>query len=269
VISILRTWVAPTKTHYFILKIHNILGSFILLLFSYSATATERVLIYAAASTSSAITEIINQFNKATPTINVKASFASSSTLAKQIEAGAPAHIFISASPDWMDYLQARQLISLQSRNNLLRNKIVLVTPKSNNLTVEMNNNFNFSKKIEGKLCLGDTSHVPSGIYAKQALISLAWWDKVKSKIVGSKDARAALALIERGECTAGIVYFTDIQTSTKIKLIAEFPENTHKPVVYPVAAILPASTSANIFINYLSSPQASKIFNSYGFSTN
>ena len=252
------------------MKKYNILSSLILLLLSYSATATERVLIYAAASTSSAMTEIINQFNKTTPAINVKASFASSSTLAKQIEAGAPAHIFISASPDWMDYLHKRQLISLQSRHNLLKNKIVLVSPKPNKLTVEMNNNFDFPNEIEGKLCLGDTSHVPSGIYAKQALISLGWWNKIKPKVVGSKDARAALALIERGECAAGIVYSTDIQTSKKINLIAEFPENTHKPVVYPVATTIAATTaSANIFLNYLSSPQASKIFNSYGFSTN
>jgi len=250
------------------LKKHSIISSFIFLLFSQSASATETVLLYAAASTSHAITEVINQFNRTTADIKVKVSFASSSTLAKQIEAGAPAHLYLSANPAWMDYLQQRQLIVNQSRKNLLTNKIVLVTPKGKPIVVKMENNFNFSDQMKGKLCLGNTAHVPAGIYAKQALISLGWWNKVKSKVVGSKDARASLALIERGECTAGIVYSTDASASKKIQLIAEFPENTHEPIVYPVATLDRATNAANTFLNYLNTSNTAEIFIKYGFNT-
>jgi len=250
------------------LKKHSLISSFIFFLLSHPVNATETVLLYAAASTSHAITEVINQFNQTTTDIKVKVSFASSSTLAKQIEAGAPAHLYLSANPNWMDYLQQRQLIVNQSRKNLLTNKIVLVAPKGKPIVVKMQNNFDFSKQIKGKLCLGDTDHVPAGIYAKQALISLGWWNQVKSKVVGSKDARATLALIERGECVAGIVYATDASASNKIDFIAKFPKNTHNAIVYPVAALEPATHAAITFINYLSTPDTAEIFNKYGFNT-
>ncbi len=231
-------------------------------------SATEVVVLYAAASTSNALNEIITQFNHTTPNIKVKVSFASSSTLAKQIEAGAPAGIYISANPSWMDYLQKRHLIVNGSRKNLLKNQIVLVVHKGKQMVVKMNSHFDFARQLTGKLCLGDTAHVPAGIYAKQALVSLDWWSQVKSRVVGSSDARASLALIERGECVAGIVYTTDANASNKIKLIAKFPNNTHNPIVYPVALIAPANHAANIFLQYLSSSPATKIFNQYGFST-
>jgi molybdate transport system substrate-binding protein len=165
-----------------------------------------------------------------------------------------------------MDYLQQRQLIVEQSRKNLLTNKIVLVTPQGRPIKVEMINSFEFAKQLTGKLCLGDTAHVPAGIYAKQALVSLDWWKKIKSSVVGSKDARATLALIERGECTAGIIYSTDASASKKIELIAAFPEKSHNAIVYPVAAVISASHSSNTFINYLSSRPAMQIFKKYGF---
>ncbi|MFK5949413.1 MAG: molybdate ABC transporter substrate-binding protein [Methylococcales bacterium] len=246
----------------------SIIISFIFFILSHSASATETVVLYAAASTSNAITEIVNQFNQATPNIKVKVSFASSSTLAKQIEAGAPADIYISANPSWMDYLQKRQLIFIASRKNLLKNKIVLVAPKGKQIVVKMNSHFDFAKQLTGKLCLGDTAHVPAGIYAKQALVSLGWWSQVKSRVVGSSDARASLALIERGECAAGIVYTTDANASNKIKLIAKFPSKTHKPIVYPAALIASANHASNVFLQYLSSSAATKIFNQYGFGT-
>jgi molybdate transport system substrate-binding protein len=237
-------------------------------LFTHSATAAEKVLVYAAASTSNAISEIIKQFNQISPDSKVKASFASSSTLAKQIEAGAPAQVFISASPNWMDYLQERNLIIKQSRKNLLSNKIVLITPKGKPIAVEMNKTYNFATHLEGKLCIGDPSHVPVGIYAKQALESMGWWKDVKPHIVGTKDVRAALAFVELAECDAGIVYSTDANKSEKVELAAEFPADSHNAIVYPVAKLASANESSDSFLTYLSSPQALAIFKKYGFNT-
>lgn len=240
----------------------------ILFLLAQPIAAVEKLLVYAAASTSHAITEIIEQYNKQHPDVQVKVSFASSSTLAKQIEAGAPAHVYISANPKWMDYLQERKLIINNSRLNMLSNKIVLIAPKGQPFQVEMNKDFDFAGNLSGKLCLGDPDHVPVGTYAKQALVSLAWWDKLKSSVVGTKDVRAALVFVERGECVAGIVYATDASSSDKIDLIATFPADSHSPVVYPVAALVSAPASAHNFLNYLGTPQVKSIFNKYGFST-
>jgi molybdate transport system substrate-binding protein len=230
--------------------------------------AAEKVLLYAAASTSSAITEIISQFQQVSPEIKVQVSFASSSTLAKQIEAGAPAQLYMSANPEWMDYLQARGVIINASRQNLLSNKIVLITPKGMSMVVEMNKEFDFAGKLQGKLCLGDPAHVPAGIYAKQALIALGWWQQLKFNVVGTKDVRAALAFVERGECAAGIVYASDADISKQVELIAEFPSDRHRSIVYPVAMVVPATEAAGTFLNYLSSPAAMVIFKKYGFSS-
>jgi len=240
----------------------------ILILFSQPVVAVENVLLYAAASTRNAITEVTNLFNKENPAIKVKVSFASSSTLATQINAGAPAHVYISANPKWMDYLQKRHLIINESRHDLLQNKIVLIAPSDSLMTVEMTKEFDLSKKLKGKLCLGEPSHVPVGIYAKQALISLGWWKNIKSQIVGTKDVRAALVFVERGECDAGIVYSTDASVSKKIKILANFSEDTHKPIIYPISTLASAPEAATTFVQYLSSAQAQEIFKKYGFST-
>ena len=237
-------------------------------LFSPSVIAVEKILLYAAASTSQAMNEIIKQYNQTNAGIQVKVSFASSSTLAKQIEAGAPAQLFISANPKWMDYLQQRNLIVNQSRHNILSNKIVLITPKDRPMELKMNKDTHFVEKLTGKLCLGDPSHVPAGIYAKQALKSMGWWDGVKPHLVGTKDVLATLAMVELGECAAGIVYSTDAKGSKKINLIAEFPAETHHPIVYPVAKLASAKNTADHFLNYLSKPKAIAIFTQYGFNT-
>lgn len=237
-------------------------------LFSHTVAATEKILLYAAASTSQAVTEIIKQFNQATPDIKVKVSFASSSTLAKQIEAGAPAHVYISANPKWMDYLQQRHLLVNSSRKDLLRNSLVLITPKNSSIAVTMDKNTPLVERLTGKLCLGDPSHVPVGMYAQQALKSLGWWQGVKPHIVGTKDVRAALTFVELGECAAGIVYATDANGSDKIQLIAGFPTESHEPIVYPVAKLATVKKSVDHFLEYLSSPKATAIFQKYGFYT-
>ncbi len=237
-----------------------------LFLLSQPVFSAEKLLVYAAASTSQALTKIIDQYHQQNPDIQVKVSFASSSTLAKQIEAGAPAHLYISANPTWMDFLQKQGLIINKSRLNLLSNKIVLISPKDQHFNVEMRKYFNLTTPLKGKLCMGDPAHVPAGIYAKQALVSLGWWDNIKSSIVGTKDVRAALTFVERGECAAGIVYLTDARSSTKVSVLAEFPANTHKAVVYPAARLTSSPNSAAAFLTYLSSPPARIVFKQYGF---
>lgn len=244
----------------------NLVCLITLLLIAQSTFSAEKIVVYAAASTSNAISDIIDLYNKQTPDIQVKVSFASSSMLAKQIEAGAPAHIYISASSKWMDYLQEQQLIINESRLNILSNKLVLIAPKGRGFDIEIKKNRGLAEKLDGKLCLGDPSHVPAGIYAKQALTSLGWWDMIKPSVVGTKDVRAALTLVERGECATGIVYSTDASASTKIDLIAEFPADNHNPIIYPVASLVSAPDSARTFLNYLSTPQVKSIFEKYGF---
>ena len=230
--------------------------------------AAEKLLVYAAASTNNAISEIIDRYNIQNPSIQAKVSFASSSMLAKQIEAGAPAHIYISANPRWMDYLQERQLIIDESRSNILGNKLVLIAPKGEYFDLKMDKTTGLAEKLDGKLCLGDPDHVPAGLYAKQALTSLGWWDMIKPSVVGTKDVRATLTLVEQGECAAGIVYFTDANSSTKTDFIAEFPADSHSPIIYPVAVLTSAPASAHSFLNFLGTPQAKSIFKKYGFNT-
>lgn len=231
-----------------------------------SISVADKVLVYAAASTTNAVNEAIKSYHLKHPETQIKVSFASSSTLAKQIEMGAPAHIYISANPTWMDYLQKKDFIKNKSRTNLLSNQLVLISPKGKRFEVEMTAGFNFSEKIKGKICLGDPDHVPVGIYAKQAMVSLGWWEQIKTQVVGNKDVRAALVLVELGECAAGIVYSTDTKVSDKIDLIARFPAENHAPIVYPIAALNTASKSALDFLNYLKSPEASSLFNKHGF---
>ncbi len=238
------------------------------LLLSQPVSAAEKILIYAAASTSHAISEITRQFNQSNHAVQAKVSFASSSTLAKQISAGAPADIYISANPKWMDFLQQQQLILPATRRDLLSNTIVLIAPKGQGFELEMNQNFDLANKLQGKLCLGDPDHVPAGMYAKQAFQSLSSWQALRPQVVATKDVRAALTLVERGECAAGVVYATDARSSEKIERLGIFPQRSYSPVIYPAAAVKPANKAAEVFLSYLDSAQAQTIFNKYGFNT-
>ena len=234
------------------------------------AYAGLKVTVYAAASLTNAIGEVAAQYEKAKG-VKVVSSFAASSALAKQIENGAPADVFISADSKWMNYLQDKNKIDKASRRDLLGNHLVLIAPKGQSFKVEMDKSFDFAKAFDGKLCTGDLESVPAGIYTKQALTALGWWSAIKSRIVGTQDVRASLAFVERGECAAGIVYETDAKLSSNSDTVAIFPDSSHDPIVYPVAAVVgnqgPAQGIAKDFIEYLASPEASAIFTRYGFS--
>lgn len=230
------------------------------------AWAEDKVTVYAAASLTNAMGEIAGQFEKAQG-IKVTGSYAGSSTLAKQIENGAPADIFVSADLKWMDYLQGKGKVDAATRKNLLANRLVLIAPKGRAFALDVQKPSDLSKTFEGRLCTGDLESVPVGIYAKQAMVKLNWWQGIKSRIVGTQDVRAALAFVERGECGAGIVYETDAKISGKVEVVARLPEDSHDRVVYPVALVAGGKPQAKAFLDYLVSPAADEVFLKYGFS--
>lgn len=228
----------------------------------------ESIRIFAAASTTNAVGDIINAYTGETGKAVVP-SFASSSTLAKQIDQGAPADVFLSANPKWMDFIEGKKLVEPGTRTNLLGNRITLIQPLSGKLSIEISKAMDLAGILgDDKLAMGDPDHVPAGIYGRKALESLGLWDSVSPKVARAKDVRAALALVERAEAPLGIVYATDAAISKKIKVVAVFPEETHPPIIYPACIIKgKAGDDAKAFFEFLKSPKAAEIFKIYGFS--
>ncbi|HEX5539661.1 MAG TPA: molybdate ABC transporter substrate-binding protein [Methylophilaceae bacterium] len=246
------------------LRLRMLAASFLLWLPSISHAAPG-ITVYAAASLAHALTEIGASYQKQ-HAVEVRNSFAASSALARQIEHGAPADVYLSADGKWMDYLQRGKRIKAGSRVNLLTNRLVLIAPKGSTFPVQMDKSFDFAHAFSGKLCTGEVESVPVGIYARQALANLGWWHGIQSRIVGSQDVRAALAFVERGECDAGIVYETDAKASAKVDIVAVFPANSHEPIIYPAALVDGAPPAAQAYLEDLQSPAASAIFTKYGF---
>lgn len=233
------------------------------------AAAQSDVVVFAAASTTNAVTEI----GKLYADLNlgrVTPSFASSSTLAKQIARGAPADVYLSANKNWMDFLEARHLIDQQSRRDLLGNRIVLIAPLGSTLkAIDIAPGFSLARYLgkDGRLSIGDPEHVPAGMYGKQALENLGAWGAVEDHLAPMKDVRAALVLVERGETPLGLVYATDAAISKKVRVVGTFPADSHAPIVYPVAAVAGGKgEAAKKFIDFLRSPQSRAIFEKYGF---
>lgn len=243
----------------------RLLAATALLWLATPAAAAQPITVYAAASLTNAVSEIGAAYESRHGR-EIRSSFASSAALATQIENGAPADIYISADSKWMDYLQARRLIASASRMDLLGNRLVLIAPKGRPFKVRMDASFDFAAAFSGKLCTGESASVPVGIYARQALTALHWWEAIAPRIVGSQDVRAALAFVERGECGAGIVYATDAQLSHKVDVVAAFPDDSHAPIVYPAALVAGAPPAARDFLDYLRSSTAQAIFRKYGF---
>jgi molybdate transport system substrate-binding protein len=196
-------------------------------------------------------------------------SFAASSALARQIEAGAPADLFVSADEDWMDELEKRDLIVPGTRDTFLANRLVLVAPVTSRARIAIGHDAAFGRALAaGPVAMADTDSVPAGKYGKAALIALGVWDMVQPHVVAAENVRAALALVERGAAPLGIVYATDARASPKVKVVGVFPENTHPPISYPVARLKAAtSPDAAGFERFLVSRQGKAIFARYGFS--
>jgi molybdate transport system substrate-binding protein len=226
----------------------------------------DNLTVFAAASLKNAIDDIGGKWKESSGNAIV-ASYASSSTLAKQIEQGAPADVFISADQQWMDYVDKRSLV--EKPHDLLGNRLVLVAGKDSKATLEIEPGAKLSEALgDGKLAVGDPSHVPAGIYAKEALTNLKLWDSVEAKLAPAADVRAALTLVSRGEAPLGIVYETDAKVDANVRIVSVFPEDSHKPIIYPVAVVKTSKNpNAAKFVSYLSSPVAKEIFVKYGFS--
>ena len=225
--------------------------------------AAEEITVYAAASLTNALGEIEKSY-EANHGVNIKTSFAASSTLAKQIEAGAPAHLFMSADTQWMDYLQKRGKVS--ERKDLLGNTLVLIAPVDKPFNVTMDKSFDLAGAFSGRLCTGEPESVPVGIYGKQALKSMGWWSALEKRVVGTEDVRTTLAFIERAQCPVGIVYDTDAKISDKVTVIARFPASSHSAIVYPAALLNKAPKTAQAFYQHLQSPEAKAVLVKYGF---
>lgn len=221
--------------------------------------------VFAAASTTDALQEITAAYEK-THAVHIRCNYASSGTLARQLEAGARADLFISADAQWMDYAAKHDLITPDSRRDLLGNRLVLIVPAGTTLQVRMDRSFDFARALNGRLAVGDPESVPAGRYAQQALAAWHWGKGVK--LLPCADVRAALAAVERGEAAAGIVYASDAVKSYNIKVIGEFPESTHAPIRYPAALGKQASPEAAALLEHLSGADARKIYKRYGFTT-
>lgn len=230
-----------------------------------SATqASADVLVFAAASTNEAATEAAAAFQKETG-IPVVLSFGASSTLAKQIEQGAPAQVFLSANTKWMDYLQQAGALKDDSRVDLLGNALVLVAPQGT-AAVDLGKAPISGLLKGGRLAVGDPDHVPAGQYAKQALTSLGQWADLEPMLARASDVRGALALVQRGETPYGIVYSTDAAALADVAMVATFPADSHPKIVYPLALTKAADDAAARFATFLQQPEARSIFARHGF---
>ena len=238
-------------------------------LISSPASAQDKnITIFAAASMKNALDEIDNSFTAKTG-IKAVASYAASSVLAKQIEQGAPADIFMSADTDWMNYVASRKAVNDATRINLLGNSIVLIAPRDAAIgEVTIGPGFDLAKLAGGgRIATGDVSAVPVGKYAKAALQKLGAWQAAEPKFAMAESVRAALTLVARGEAALGIVYATDAQVEPGVKIIGTFPRDSHPPIVYPVAATTAAKPEAFSYLSFLRSSTAKAIFERYGFS--
>lgn len=223
--------------------------------------------VFAAASLKNAVDDINAAWAQETGRAAV-ASFAASSALARQIEAGAPADIIISADLKWMDYLEKASAIKPATRVNLLGNRIVLVAPKDDAKPVVIEPGFPLADLLgDGRLAMGNTDSVPAGVYGKAALVSLGVWDDVSDRIAQAENVRAALLFVARGEAPFGIVYGTDAASEPSVAIVGTFPESSHSPIIYPAAVTAAsASADADTYLAYLGSPKAAAIFRKHGF---
>ena len=224
------------------------------------------IIVFAAASLTNALQEIGDGFTKVS-SIPVKFSFAASSALARQIENGAPTDVFFSADLEWMDYLQSRKLIQVATRHDVLGNQLVLVAPADSKIVLKIGPQFALAKALgAGRLATGDPDSVPVGRYAREALTKLGAWNEVEARLVRADSVRSALAFVDRGEASLGIVYATDAKIDNKVRVVDVFPDNTHLPIIYPIALASRAKADAAEFLSYVQSPAADIVFKRYGF---
>jgi len=236
--------------------------------FAATARAAEpELLVFAAASLTNALDALGPAYTQETGQ-PVKFSYAASSALARQLEAGASADVFVSADLEWMDYAQSRNLIDRTTRRDLLGNQLVLIAPANSDVKLAIEPGFALAKALgaRGRLATGDPDYVPVGKYARQALTSLGVWGDVADRLVRADNVRTALAFVARGEAPLGIVYNTDAKIEPGVRVIGTFPEKSHLPITYPVAVTRGAHAGAARFAEFLRGPAARAKFTQLGF---
>lgn len=236
------------------------------LAFAPAAPAAEPVRVFAAASLTGVLTEVAAAWTQAghpAPSL----AFGGSSGLARQVVAGAPADVFLSADTQWMDHVAARGRIVPASRAEWLGNALVLVVPRGRRFPVTLARGFDLPGAFKGRLCTGEPGVVPVGIYAQQALQHFGWWPALRGRIVGTEDVRTALAFVARGECPLGIVYATDAVGTAGVEVLATFPADSHSRITYSFAVLKGARPEAAAFLAFLrESPAAAAVFRRHGF---
>jgi molybdate transport system substrate-binding protein len=231
-----------------------------------AADAPPALVVFGAASLTNVLQDIGTEYRRETGH-EVVFSFAASSVLARQIEAGTRADVFFSADEDWADYLQARKLIDVPSRHDIVKNRLVLIAPASSDIKLKIAPHFALAAALgNGRLATGDPASVPVGRYARAALTKLGVWDEVSPRIVPAEDVRSALAFVARGETPLGIVYKTDALIEKRVRIVDTFAEGSHPPITYPAALVATAKPGAREFLAFLRSVPARKIFEHYGF---
>jgi molybdate transport system substrate-binding protein len=232
-----------------------------------AAQAQDTLTVFAAASMKNALDDVDAAFTAKTG-VRIAASYAASSVLARQLEQGAPADVFVSADTDWMDVAIAGKTIDQPTRVNLLGNTIVLIAPENSKIdTVAIGPGFDLAKlAADGRIATGDVKAVPVGKYARAALEKLGAWNTAAPKFAFADNVRAALLLVSRGEAALGIVYSTDAKIDPGVRIIGTFPADSHPAIVYPVAATVTAKARAADYLAFLRSQAAKTIFENYGF---
>ncbi len=245
----------------------SVLLALVLVTLPQQAHASERLSIFAAASLKTALDAVTAAWTQQTgkQTVNV---YAASSALAKQIEAGAPADVFVSADQDWMNYLAGQGLVRAETVEILLGNTLVLIAPADPKLETAISPGSDILDVLDGGwLAMGEVNSVPAGKYGKAALEALGVWDSVSDRIAQTENVRAALMLVATGEAAAGIVYETDARAEPRVRVIGAFPDGSHPPIIYPVAAVSSSrSPDVGEFLGFLQSAQARDIFATHGF---
>jgi molybdate transport system substrate-binding protein len=239
-------------------------------LLSGSAQATDPgqpgLLVFAASSLTDALQEIGAAYARDTGQ-PAKFSFAASAVVARQIESGARADVFVSADVEWMDYLAKRGLIDASTRRDVAGNRLVLVAPADSTVRLTIAPGFALAAALgNGRLATGDPDYVPAGRYARSALMALGAWDSVASRLARTDNVRSALAFVARGEAPLGIVYRTDALIESRVRIVDLFPESSHPPIAYPAAAIRNAAPGAARFVEFLGGSTGRAIFARYGF---
>ncbi|AHK42515.1 molybdenum ABC transporter, periplasmic binding protein [Ensifer adhaerens OV14] len=232
-----------------------------------AAMAEDKVTVFAAASLKNALDAINAEWQKESGK-ETTVSYAASSALAKQVEQGAPADVFISADLAWMDYLAEKKLIKDDTRANLLGNSIVLISGKTDAQPVDIKQGFDLATLLgDGRLAMGAVDSVPAGKYGKAALEKLGVWSSVEQKVAGAESVRAALLLVSRGEAPYGIVYQTDAAADPGVKIVGTFPEDSHPPIIYPIAVTTDSKNAdATAYVDFIKSDKAAPLFEKQGF---